>query len=355
MASGTAYRCRNPAREVSTPETFRSSPIISSGNLYKAPPNKISKRRPWKPNPLVDRLPVEILHSILLDLDLTSLGNFRRVNKTARCAVESVRAYYLFRTHASDTLRVMHATKCLSYFSLGDLFTEFCYPWCRSCLASEQKYEFAPYLYLPTLTRSCFKCNTLGDEYQLAEVGDICFHFGLKKRDINKARLPLVHAIDRAARSHRQRPIADVTLAKALAAKIHGSIEAATDIYHQRLNSHRPTRPRPDPTSTDDWRLSATVVLPYFDRATQKTETGVYCRACTYHWEEGFANDWRRVETIFHPLPPNREAYFRAFLEGDIPQHFEVCKNVKKRYNFGPSRDPTARTREKDFVVGPTN
>ncbi|KAL2837192.1 hypothetical protein BJY01DRAFT_258462 [Aspergillus pseudoustus] len=358
MASGTAYRCPELAGEISTLESFRRNPFIPSGNLCKAPPNKKTRSRPWKANPLFDRLPVEILQFILLNLDLTSLGNLRCVNQTARCAVECLRAYSLLRTHASDTLRVMHSTKCSSYFALGDLFTEFCYPWCRTCLASEQKYEFAPFLYLPSLTRSCFKCNTLRDEYQPGEVGDICFRFGLKKRDINKAGLPLVHAIDRGARSHCQRPIADVTQAKALATKIHGSIEAATDIYCQRLNRHPHTRPRPrpDPTSTRYWRLSATVALPYFDRATQKTETGVYCRACTYHWEQGFAKDWKRGETILHPHPPNREAYFQAFLERDIPKHFEVCKNVKKGYDFSRKKDRRSCSRQgEDFIVGPAN
>jgi hypothetical protein len=87
----------------------------------------------------------------------------------------------------------------------------------------------------------------------------------------------------------------------------------------------------------------------------QTVETGVYCRACTYHWGEGYADDWRPAATIFHPHPPNREARFRAFLEKDIPAHFAVCKNMNRGYDFAESRlHPLERQADgEDFFVVP--
>ena len=100
--------------------------------------------------------------------------------------------------------------------------------------------------------------------------------------------------------------------------------------------------------------MQATATFPYWNRQTQTLESGVYCRACTYHLEEGKADEWRRKETIRHPYPPSREAYHRAFLEADLPEHFIKCSAIKKDYDFcsrnlgdGFRRDGT------DFIVRP--
>ncbi|KAE8419049.1 hypothetical protein BDV36DRAFT_252327 [Aspergillus pseudocaelatus] len=80
--------------------------------------------------------------------------------------------------------------------------------------------------------------------------------------------------------------------------------------------------------------MQATVAFPYWDYRTQTLEPGTYCRACTYHWEEGKADDWRRMETIWDLHPPSREAYYRAFSEADLPQHFLNCPAVRVHYDF---------------------
>lgn len=101
--------------------------------------------------------------------------------------------------------------------------------------------------------------------------------------------------------------------------------------------------------------MQATVTFPYWDRRTQTLEPGTFCRACTYHWEEGKANDWRCMETIFHPHPPSREAYFRAFLEAELPQHFLHCAAVKANYNFREIQLTRKEPRREgtDFVAAP--
>ncbi|KAB8251934.1 hypothetical protein BDV35DRAFT_337619 [Aspergillus flavus] len=44
--------------------------------------------------------------------------------------------------------------------------------------------DFGPFLYLPTHTRSCYRCSYPRPEYGLARVADVCLHFGPKQKDI---------------------------------------------------------------------------------------------------------------------------------------------------------------------------
>jgi hypothetical protein len=402
MASGVAYRCPELRGHALTIRRFHAREPTPTASLYKAPPSKRSRGRP-KPIGLLKRLPLELIHAVLLDLDYTSLNKLRLVNRTARRIVESLPAYSLLRTHAPDTLRVMDASRCSPYFPIGHLFAEFCHPWCRTCPGR----EFAPLLYLPTMARSCFKCNRVRGEYQPRLVTDICATYALSWRDMNNKVHPL--PVIRTIPIHppwAPRRIADIGQALELAITIHGSLAAVEHAAREREERKRTayqaalkewviwngdgeeedntkwrrtrkgkkTRsPSPTPTprrprvphkrfkslrtgqGADNWRFRATVAFPYFDRKMQTVETGVYCRACTYHWDEGYADDWRPAATIFHPHPPNREARFRAFLEKDIPAHFAVCKNMNRGYDFAESRlHPLERQADgEDFFVVP--
>ncbi|KAF7113698.1 hypothetical protein CNMCM5793_003054 [Aspergillus hiratsukae] len=338
MASGTAYRCKNLHLHVLH---FLPNPIKtkSAGKLYKAPPSKASKTH-RRSKALITRLPLEILHLILLNLDLTSMGMLRRVDTTSRHLVESLPAYCLLRKHAPNTLRLMDATRCSSHFPIQWIFTEFCHPWCRTCG------EFGPYLYLPTVSRSCYKCNWLRPEYQLAPVADVCLHFGLTPKDVKS--LPIICDIF----SPKNR-FADVTQAKALGKQLHGSYKAMRQEYHTRRKeleenyqhrvqkwerqkqqgnpARRPRRPSIHTALGKDgesgsWRMQATLTFPYWDRHTQTLEPGTFCRACTYHWQEGKANDWRCMETIFHPHPPSREAISGHFWRLNFPNIFYIVQ-----------------------------
>jgi hypothetical protein len=53
-------------------------------------------------------MPLEIVHEILLNLDLKSLGNTRQVNSQFQRCVESLPAFTLLRQHAPHTLEVIH-------------------------------------------------------------------------------------------------------------------------------------------------------------------------------------------------------------------------------------------------------
>jgi hypothetical protein len=348
MASGTAYRWKEPARDVLNlyPCPYSRKAVVK---LYRAPHNRALKAKP-PTTPVVCQLPVELLRQILLELDLPSLGMLRRVNTTTRSLVESLPEYFLLRNHASDTLRVMDATDCASRFPIRWLYAELCHPWCRTCT------DFGPFLYLPTISRSCFLCNTVRPEFQLAPVPDIQFRFGLSQKDAKS--LPIIRSLP--ADKPRRNRVADVAQAKALGLRIYGSLKKMKRDFRTRLEAHdekdrlalvkwhadsdrghyrRVPQCRSVPRQmlkndvASRWRLLATTSFPYWDRQKRTLEPGAYCRACTYHWEERQA-DFPEYPEALAPRSLSKNAYYRAFLEADLPEHFLHCPAVKRNYNF---------------------
>ncbi|PKY07638.1 hypothetical protein P168DRAFT_99293 [Aspergillus campestris IBT 28561] len=380
MSSGTAYRWDHPGMDFLHlyPTTHKSRPVV---NLYKAPPIKRMSGKLLVPS-LASQLPLELIHQIFLELDVPSLGQVRRVNLATRHLVESFPVYQLLRQHAPDALRVMHATKCASFFPIHWLFTEFCQPWCRSCG------EFGPYLYLPTVTRLCFQCCLFSPDYRVAPVRQVMFHFGISRHQIKS--LPVIHNISEEefpGEGTQRHKFVDVAQAQKLGLRKHGSLEtmkqlakerstAADDAYRQRrgdLRQGRRTKPvrrrgiPPHPAHNGDadfWRHCGATAFPYWDCETQTLEPGTYCRACTYHWEEKVAEDKFSLKWPIFPAaswkkqPSVKVAYDRAFRATDLPGHFLHCRQVRKRYDFskrqGPPLDwPWQRSGE-DFLVSAT-
>ena len=378
MSSGTAYRWDHPGMDFLNlyPTTHKSRPVI---DLYKGPPIKRMPGKALVPS-FASQLPFELIHQIFFELDVPSLGQVRRVNRATRHLVESFPAYQLLREHASDTLRVMDATQCASFFSIRWLFSEFCQPWCHVCG------KFGPYLYLPTLSSLCFQCCLFSPDHQIAPIPHVMFHFGISRNQIRS--LPVIHNISREripGEETRQHQFVDVVQARELGLRKHGSpqrmkqlvmerVRAVEDDYHQRRDqfqrglrdrSVRRRRITPHPLHSDHallWRHCGTTAFPYWDRETQSLEPGTYCRACTYHWEEKVAEDYGYKKWPTFPLaswtnqPLAKLAYDRAFRVTDLSEHFLHCPAVKKRYDFAKRRGPIDwpwRRSGDDFLVSP--
>ncbi|CEL08931.1 hypothetical protein ASPCAL12076 [Aspergillus calidoustus] len=383
MASGVAYRCPDLRGYALTIRRFYAREPTPTASLYKAPPSKRSRGRP-KPIGLLKRLPLELIHAVLLNLNYTSHKQTppRQQNRPP---------------HRRVPPRLLPPPDPHPRYAPGNGCVQMTCP----------GREFAPLLYLPTMTRSCFKCNRVRGEYQPRLVTDIYSTYALSWRDMNNKVHPL--PVIRTIPIHppwAPRRIADIGQALELAITIHGSLAAVEHAAREREERNRtayqaalkewviwngdgeeedntkwrrtrkgkktrspsptpiPRRPRVPHKrfkslltgqGADNWRFRATVAFPYFDRKMQTVETGVYCRACTYHWDKGYADDWRPAATSFHPHSPNREARFRAFLEKDIPAHFAVCKNMNRGYDFAESRlHPLERQADgEDFFVFP--
>lgn len=211
MASGTAYRWDIRVWRTLTLDPYLS-PYKPKPKLYKAPRNRGTKNQPPS-TPFLGHFPPELLRQILFELDINSLGMLRRVNTITRNIVESLPAYVLLREHASDALRIMNATKCISYFPIRWLFDELRQPRCRTCS------DFGPFLYIPTVSRSCLQCNITRPEYRVAPLTDVMFHFGVTRNTLKS--IPNIYPLP--GRRNTQRMI-DVSQARTLGLQHHGSM-----------------------------------------------------------------------------------------------------------------------------------
>lgn len=349
MASGTAYRWDEPAREVLNlyPDL---RPRKAEVKLYKASPSRRASNNKPPSTFRLGELPPELLCQVLLSLDLNSLGMLRRVNTTTRSLVESLPEYFLLRKHASYTLRIMDATRCTSYFPIRWIYQELCHPRCRTCS------DFGPFLYLPTITRSCFKCSISRPEYQVAPTSDVMFHFGISRKDLKS--IPIIYPLP--GDWNKQRRV-DVAQARALGLRLHGSLKKMNEGFRTRLkkrrekedlarskwredvwrgSERREPRYRYIPMNLVDcfqasvWRLMGTTSFPYWDRQKRALEPGIYCRACTYRYEEREGGAYRQCHR-WRSQPESKKAYNRAFLQADLPKHFLHCPAVKANYDFG--------------------
>ncbi|KAL2216569.1 hypothetical protein M432DRAFT_621592 [Thermoascus aurantiacus ATCC 26904] len=351
MASGIAFHWDNPSRIMLNLDEVRnytqrqtfSSQTVSASRMRR----KIS-RTPSSTGTL-GRLPVEILHEILLSLDLCTLGAVRRLHSFYCRLVGGLPEYKLLTKHAHEALRIMHLTKTLSYFSIRRIFAEFCHPRCRTCD------DFGTYLFLLTCRRCCLNCLNSGRrEYQLAQVRYIAHHYALTGDSMKE--LKTLSTFPHLSRFHNRnldwkpRLLASQQAAFELGVKIHGSEQAmwdaAKEIYHSLSNQYYKARAAGEEENSlsaalslavdsyfggydiERWRYMGSTAFPFWDRRRRVLETGTYCGACAFDCEQNVQHGGKLVEE-------QRERYNRAFLLSEIPSHFLSCEALKRGYEFG--------------------
>ncbi|KAI4153655.1 MAG: hypothetical protein LQ340_002179 [Diploschistes diacapsis] len=125
-------------------------------------PSSMSRSFPREPHPGLDFLgvlPLELLHYILLYLDLLSLFRFRQTSLLARQAVSSLPYYQLLASHGLPCFRALLLTRLAGHISLPAFYRLFCSWECSRCR------NFGFYAFLPTWTRVCYACITSGPEF----------------------------------------------------------------------------------------------------------------------------------------------------------------------------------------------
>ena len=270
----------------------------------------------------LDVLPLELLTTVLAQLDLQSLTDFRRVNQRAMGLINSIPQYQVVVEHASDALRGMLSIGSASFSTIEDLYDKLCTATCETCS------HFGGYLYLITCKKVCFRCLSRRDSFLPLSRADIVRKYGLQSGHM--ARIPRMRSrpgrySERELICRKSLTLFDHDSARSIGVTIHGTVEkmeeyvayAATrrwsnfkqkeSTYKSRENTGK--KPRP-PRVQDPWdgesgnrhRFMAIVSVPYFDPQMRSAERGFYCIGCRDEnaWDdenEGFGLDWRRKFT----------------------------------------------------------
>ena len=120
-------------------------------NLPQFPPQQ-PRLPPRYPAGNLETLPLELLHEMLVHLDLRSLMNFRYVNRRAAELVESQPKYKTITKYAQNALRGILCIQTGTWITSKMLYKKLLTPECEECG------DFAAYLYIITCRRVCFLC-----------------------------------------------------------------------------------------------------------------------------------------------------------------------------------------------------
>ncbi|RDH33410.1 hypothetical protein BDQ94DRAFT_178881 [Aspergillus welwitschiae] len=261
----------------------------------------------------LETLPLEVVHLTLIQLDMQSLIDFRRVNRRARQVADSVPQFRHILAQVPASIRASLGLETARYFSCQELYQTLCTAECESCG------DFGGYLYLLTCRRVCFLCFTEKPDYLPLSRKVIIRKFGLGSAHI--ALLPRMRSLPgcyspRELKCRRRETLFDHFAARQAGITLHGSPDeterhtSATvlerrEAYSSRVSLRRSaTRRLRPPRSEDSFdgyssnpkRFMGIIRAPFLYGQEFSPEWGFHCLACKlHHYCRPF--HWRRLYT----------------------------------------------------------
>lgn len=262
----------------------------------------------------LDSLPLELLSAILVQTDLRSLTDFRRVNQRAVEVVDSIPEYKAIVANAPDSLRGILTIETGRWITCHDLYEKLCTAECEQCG------DFGGFLYIATCRRVCFICLSEKPNYLPLLRSEAVRKFGLDRSLL--ASSPYLKSIPGCYspgwKSVRTRlTLVDPDSARRAGIALHGSVSAMEQYvsamaskkleeYRKRVASKAASAPdstsrRPRSEDSFDGQMSnprrfmAVVRTPWLDLRTKSLEWGFHCVGCErqyrcrpMHWRRKF-------------------------------------------------------------------
>ncbi|KAI6082224.1 hypothetical protein F4821DRAFT_218265 [Hypoxylon rubiginosum] len=264
----------------------------------------------------LDRLPLELLRNILLQLDMSSLFKFRQTNLPSRQTVDFLMEHRMVVSHGLNLFCALLRTRLGSRIPLLDFHRVLCTKTCAVCG------EFGGFVYLLTWTRCCFKCLRYSAELRVEYL------------DPSQERLYL-------AKAKSVRPVTFKTLPGTYSMN-QSECESRFTIISARQATIPPRPPlpgcplafpRPDPSIMLNFMASC--ALPYYDKRTGNIERGVSCAGCQLALEKGIIGP-RPERWVF--AGPDKIYAIDGYLE-----HFRWCEQSQLLWESSEcgSRRPT--------------
>lgn len=303
---------------------------------------------------LLDDLPLELVREVLLQSDLRSLTDFRRVSQRGMQVVDSILEYRKIIKHSPDSIRGILSVGLGSHITTLTLLNTLHESRCECCG------DFAGYIYFLTCKRVCYICIEENPEYHPLLIPEAKRKFGLSAKHV--ASLPTIRSIPGTysplEKSRKTRlTLLDVSAARNLALKHHGSAEAVEeyvrDVEQRKIEASKRRRAGSSLTAIplntaqdtgrtlvmtfregplgDPKRFMAVVRAPYVDRSTGVANGGFYCRGCQEEHGDG-PMYWRRrycletFQTHIEEYGPVELTYERR----TMIEHVKIYEHVKR-------------------------
>ncbi|KAL6247287.1 hypothetical protein RBB50_005633 [Rhinocladiella similis] len=308
---------REPVDELRLDDFTCAQPCLKEFTLddnltaVECPPDESEiSRTPVEPLGDLDTLPPELLRMVLSKLDVYTLTGFRRVNRQALQAVETIPQYKAVITHAPTVLHAILSIEAGSWISCENLYETLCTAECEQCG------DFAGYLYILTCSRVCFCClSGLSDNMRYLPLlhSHAIEKFGLSSQILHT--LPSMRSIpgiyspmERTSRGRFN--LVDSESACLASIALHGSSSAMEQYVSQKLDQELQDSSKRASQATDEeselttprlhrsltryyfdekfgnpLRFMAIVRMPWLNKGSWELEWGVYCAGCEapYH------------------------------------------------------------------------
>lgn len=249
----------------------------------------------------LNRLPLELLHEVLLYLDMHSLFKLRQTNLGSRQAVDSLKQYQVVVSNGLNLFYALLRTRLdVSLFDFCNaLYTKAC------TLCG----EFGGFVSLLTWTRCCFKCLQVAPETQVRSLAAVRKQFHLAKTVLGQLRsfktLPGTYTMEESVYKSR---LTVVSLHQAMLASGQQPHRLA---QAQPVNSAREQK----------FNFMSSCALPYYDRRTGRVEHGMSCAGCQLALEKGIigskGEDWAF------------EARNKVYAQDGFMEHFRWCEQAQ--------------------------
>lgn len=251
----------------------------------------------------LDFLPPELSNQVLLNLDLSTLTAFRRVNQLARRFVDSLYQYQEITAHAPTVLRAALASNSANWMTLPNLYSALTATHqCSTCS------DFGAFLSLFSCTRTCYLCASRKTSLHPLKSSQARVRYALDEPSSKALRrlkiIPGQYTVEKPdpelyVSKQKRYTLVDRSEAIAAGVKIHGSMQkmlmaVASREWELRARldkagirkSRRACRALGDGPldrkTNNPHRLMGLVRAPWIDRQTRATaEWGVFCKACS--------------------------------------------------------------------------
>ncbi|KAI1271330.1 hypothetical protein F5Y07DRAFT_22582 [Xylaria sp. FL0933] len=251
----------------------------------------------------LDRLPLELLHDVLLRLDMHSLFNFRQTNLRSRQTVDSLKQYRVAVSHGLNLFCALLRTRLAISVSLLDFYYALCTKACTFCG------EFDGFISLLTWNRCCFKCLQGAPETQVQTLAAVRKQFHLTKAELDQLRsfktLPGIYSMKESV--HKSR----VTVVSIYQAILVSGQQPHALAQAQLANSERNKK----------FNFMGSCALPYYDKRTGRVEHGMSCAGCQLALEKDIIGS-RGEKWAF-------EARDIVYAQDGFLKHFRWCEQAQ--------------------------
>jgi hypothetical protein len=269
--------------------------------------NLSASRDPTTPFGEIERLPLELINEICLELDIASLFSLRQTNTRARQIINGLHEYRVIIAHALNPLCALLRTGAASRVTLQDFYRLLCTQACSLC-----GNEYGNLVYLPIWIRCCSHCFLEGVlEVRVTTAASVKRVLHLSKQSLKKlpgfTTLPGVYTMDERPRSSRITAV---------------PINVALSIYRHENGGAEPSEEMTDKLGKQPiLSFMACCAFPSYSPQNGHIEYGVSCAGCQLAIEIDITSDTGVWAADIRDMVYSQ----RGFLD-----HFIWCEQAQK-------------------------